>query len=72
MSKEDLEKELEKLKQCSDRLDKDDMQDIIVLGRDSLALVSNLMLVDELIKIVTCKTNFDMIVKLFNILWKYI
>ena len=43
MTKEDLEKELEKLKECSDRLDKDDMQDIIVLGRDSLALVSNLM-----------------------------
>jgi len=70
MTKEDLEKELEKLKQCSDRLDKDDMQDIIVLGRDSLALVSNLMLVDELAKIVTCKTNFDMLVKLFNKLCK--
>ena len=65
MTKDDLEKELEKLRNCSDRLDKSDMQDIIVLGRDSLALVSNLMLVDELRKIVTCAHNFDMLVKLF-------
>ncbi|MBP3801733.1 MAG: hypothetical protein J6I85_06920, partial [Clostridia bacterium] len=70
MTKNDLEAELAKLKQCSDRLDRDDAQDIIVTGKDSLALVSNLMLVDELGRIVCLPENFDMLVALFNKLCK--
>ena len=66
MTKDDLEKELEKLRDCSKKLDTDDSQEIIVLGKDSLALVSNLMLVDEFAKNVILPENFDMLVKLFN------
>ena len=70
MTKEDLEKELEKLKNCSTKLDTEDSQETINEVKDSLALVSNLMLVDELGKIVCLKDNFDMLTKLFNKLCK--
>ena len=70
MTKSDLEELLEKLRQCSDKLDRDDNQDIINEAKDSLALVSNLMLVDELGKIVCLPQNFDMLVSLFNKLCK--
>ena len=66
MTKDDLEKELEKLRKCSQKLDTDDKQEIINEAKDSLALVSNLMLVDELNKEVCLPNNFDMLVKLFN------
>ena len=66
MTKNDLEAELEKLRKCSERLDNEDAQEIIVLGRDSLALVANLMLVDELGRIVISPTNFEMLIILFN------
>ena len=70
MTKSDLEELLEKLRNCSEKLDKDDNQDIINEAKDSLALVSNLMLVDELGKIVCLPNNFDMLVSLFNKLCK--
>ena len=70
MTKNDLEAELMKLKQCSDKLDRNDAQEIIVTARDSLSLVSNLMLVDELARIVILPENFDMLVALFNKLCK--
>jgi hypothetical protein len=70
MTKEDLEKELEKLKKCSTKLDTEDSQETINEIKDSVALVSNLMLVDELGKIVCLKDNFDMLVKLFKKLYK--
>ena len=70
MTKSDLEELLQKLKNCSDKLDNDDNQEIINEAKDSLALVSNLMLVDELGKIVCLPNNFDMLVSLFNKLCK--
>ena len=70
MTKSDLEELLEKLRNCSAKLDKDDNQEIINEAKDSLALVSNLMLVDELGKIVCLPNNFDMLVSLFNKLCK--
>ena len=70
MTKTDLENELEKLKNCSSRLDNEDSQENIILGKDSSALVSNLMLVNELGKIVCLPDNFEMLVSLFNKLCK--
>ena len=70
MTKSDLEIELEKLRNCSDRLDKEDAQEIICLARDSLSLVSNLMLVTELGKIVILQVNFEMLIQLFYKLCK--
>ena len=70
MTKKDLEKELDKLKNCSAKLDKSDSQDIINEAKDSLALISNLMLVDELGKIVCLPQNFDMLISLYNKLSK--
>ncbi|MBP5693836.1 MAG: hypothetical protein J6X03_00025, partial [Bacilli bacterium] len=66
MTVSDLEAELAKLRNCSERLDKEDVQEIIILARDSLAMVSNLMLVDELGRIVISVTNFEMLIILFN------
>ena len=70
MTKTDLEELLEKLRQSSAKLDRSDNQEIINEAKDSLALVSNLMLVDELGKIVCLPENFDMLVSLFNKLCK--
>ena len=70
MTKTDLENELAKLKTCSDRLDKEDVQEIITIGRDALELVSNLMLVDELGRIVCLEINFEMLIALFYKLCK--
>ena len=70
MTKSDLEKLLEKLKENSKKLDNDDNQKIIDDIRDDSALVSNLMLVDDLCKIVCQPNNFDMLVELFNKLCK--
>ena len=70
MTKTDLENELVKLRECSTKLDKEDAQEIIILGRDSSALVSNLMLVDELGKIVSFGDNFEMLIALFYKLCK--
>ena len=70
MTKSDLEVLLEKLRNCSSKLDNDDSQKIINETKDSLALVSNLMFVDELAKIVCLPNNFDMLVLLFNKLCK--
>ena len=70
MNKSDLEKLLEKLKANSEKLDTDDKQEIIEEIRDDSALVSNLMLVDELCKIVCQPNNFDMLVALFKKLCK--
>ena len=70
MTKTDLENELVKLKNCSERLEKEDAQDIITIGKDSLALVSNLMLVDELGRIVCLEINFEMLIALFYKLCK--
>ena len=47
MTKNDLDKLLEKLRNCSSELDKSDHQEIINELNNSLALVSNIMLVDE-------------------------
>ena len=54
----------------SAKLDTDDNQKIIDDIRDDSALVSNLMLVDDLCKIVCKPDNFDMLVELFNKLCK--
>ena len=70
MTKSDLEKLLERLKENSKKLDTDDNQKIIDDIRDDSALVSNLMLVDDLCKIVCKPDNFDMLVELFNKLCK--
>ena len=70
MTKSDLEKLLEKLKGNSKKLETDDKQEIIDEIRDDSALVSNLMLVDDLCKIVCQPDNFDMLVDLFNKLCK--
>ncbi len=70
MKKKDLEDALEKLRNCSDQLDSSDDQEIINEAQESLALVSNLMLVDELGKIVCQPDNFDMLSTLFNKLCK--
>ena len=70
MNKSDLEKLLEKLKANSEKLDTDDKQEIIEEIRDDSALVSNLMLVDELCKIVCQPNIFDMLVALFKKLCK--
>ena len=66
MTKSDLEKLLEKLRESSKKLDTDDNQEIIGEIRDNLSQVSNLMLVDELRKIVCEPKNFDMLVDLFK------
>ena len=70
MYKSDLERLLEKLKANSKKLETDDKQEIIDEIRDDSALVSNLMLVDELRKIVCQPNNFDMLVTLFKQLCK--
>ena len=70
MKKKDLEDALEKLRNCSDQLDSSDDQEIINEAQESLALVSNLMLVDELGKIVCQPDNFDMLSTLFSKLCK--
>ena len=70
MTKEDLQKELEKLKKCSEKLNTSDKQEIINEIKDSLALVSNLMLVDELRKVVGLSENFKMLTNLFDKLCK--
>ena len=70
MVKSDLERLLEKLKANSKKLDTDDKKEIIDEIRDDSALVSNLMLVDDLCKIVCQPNNFDMLVELFNKLCK--
>ena len=61
MTKNDLDKLLEKLRNCSSELDKSDHQEIINELNNSLALVSNIMLVDEQGKIVCQPKNFDML-----------
>ena len=67
ITKDNLERELQKLKSCSDRLDRgDDSKEVITLASDSLALVSNLMFVSEIGKSVCKSDNMDMLVKLFN------
>ena len=66
MTKDDLEKELKKLKDCSNKLDSSDDKPIVDEIRDSVGLVSNLMLVDELAKTVCLPENFDMLKKLFK------
>ena len=66
MTKKDLEDLLQKLRNCSDKLDHDDNQDIINEAKDSLALVYNLMLVDELRKIVCMLDNYNMTNYLIN------
>ena len=66
MTKSDLEELLKKLKNNSKKLDTDDKQEILEEIRDDSALVSNLMLVDDLCKIVCQPDNFDMLVELFN------
>ena len=66
MTKPDLEMLLEKLRQSSKKLDTSDSQEIIDEIKDNLTQVSNLMLVDDLRKIICEPKNFDMLVDLFN------
>ena len=71
MTKPDLEMLLEKLRQSSKKLDTSDSQEIIDEIKDNLTQVSNLMLVDDLRKIICEPKNFDMLVDLFNKECKY-
>ena len=66
MTKPDLEKLLGKIKNCSDKLDRSDDQETINEIKDNVALVSNLMLVDELGKTVCLPNNFDMLSQVFK------
>ena len=70
MTKPDLEKLLGKIKNCSDKLDRGDDQETINEIKDNVALVSNLMLVDELGKTVCEPNNFNMLSSLFSKLSK--
>ena len=68
--KSDLDRLLHKMKTNSEKLDNDDKEQIIEEIKEDSALVSNLMLVDDLCKSVCQPENFDMLVSLFKKLCK--
>ena len=66
MSKKDLDECYEKIKNCSDKLDHDDSPEVINETKENVALVSNLMLVDDLRKNICLPENSDMLKSTFN------